>query len=170
MKMIKEIFQFLSDQVNWAVAGFAAKITPLLTVVVLFLQDFFHPTVPSLFYVMTLGLFDIITGVWASHKEGKKISSEFFWRRKAAVVVLFLMGVISMLIIDRMLKDLHESAPAFALTSWLGFYAIYEVISVLENMTRIGYLRGIKAFMNFFKKKIGEDIKEAVEEAKKEDK
>lgn len=167
---MKDIFNFLIDQVNWAVAGAAAKITPILTLVFLFLQDFFNPTIPMLFYVMALGCLDVATGLWASKKEGKKIVSELFWRRKGAVVVLFLVGVICMLIIDRMLKDAHESIPAFAVTSWFLFYGLYECISVLENMTRIGYLPGLQGFMGLFKKKITDDLKEALEEAKKEDK
>lgn len=173
MKAIKDGLHFVWEQVNWITATLSLKITPIAVVVWVYLQDFFNPTVPSIFYILTLGLLDIVTGIWASHREGKKITSEFFWRSKASVVVLFLIGVICMLIIDRMLKDIHQSAPAFALTTWMIFYAIYECISVLENIIRIGLLPGIKGFKTLFEKKITESVQEvaqAVADEKKEDK
>lgn len=166
MKMVKDALSYLFEQVNWTVAGFAGKLTPIFVLIFMFLKDFFHPTIPMLFYVMALGALDVGTGLWASKREGKKIVSELFWRRKGAVVVLFMIGVICMLIIDRMLKDTHESIPAFAVTSWFLFYGLYECISVMENMTRIGMLPGLQGFMGLFKRKITDDLKQAIEEGK----
>lgn len=159
---------FFQEQLNYTYMKLAAIILPILVTVYWGAIGFYAPVWPLLGYLIALGGIDLITGIWAALREGQEIVSEFFWRRKAAVIVLFVFGLTTMLLMDKMIKEAHQSMPSFLYVAFMLFYGAYEAISILENISRIGDLKGIPAIIKMFKKKMPDDVKEALEDDKKD--
>lgn len=122
---IKTILANLTDY--WGLKALAAM--------ALSINDwFFHPRHDNLTIVCVFVLFDTITGFLKAHKNHVLSSSGFFRFSIKLLVYFILMAVGSLL--D---KIIPVSDYVSALSIMTGFLAVTESLSVLENISGLGY-------------------------------
>lgn len=127
-------------------------IAPILT--------FFEPYSVLVKALGILVAMDIITGIAASRKEGKAITSKRLWP-KIMQVGLFLFGLAaakyaSPLLVEFGIEE-HQGGKLFC-----ALYGAYEFFSILENLGRLG-LPIAKQFANLLREKLPQDIKPLTE-------
>jgi toxin secretion/phage lysis holin len=122
---IKTILANLTDY--WALKALAA--------LALSINDwFFHPRHDNLTIVCVFVLFDTITGFMKAHKN-HVISSSGFFRFSVKIMVYFILMAVGSLL-D---KIMPVSEYVSALSIMTGFLAVTESLSVLENISALGY-------------------------------
>lgn len=111
------------------------KLSPLLASIALV----FMPIKATLITVMVLTVADLITGIMASRKEGKKITSSGLKRTIIKTTVYELVVMLGFLTERFMVGD---SIPVVKVLA--GFIGLTELKSVLENIERISGMPIIK--------------------------
>ena len=94
---------------------------------------FFHPTHIPVEVVMVLVVFDTITGFMHAYHEGRVSSSGFFRFAPKIVIYIILMAT------GALLDKLAEGFVVKALTIVTTFLAMTEALSILENVSELGY-------------------------------
>lgn len=103
-------------------------LTPLLI--------FFSPYLVLIKAISLLVLFDIVTGIAAARKEHKDIKSRSFFR-KIPQLALFFVALAAAQVSNPLL--LEFSLETHQAGKWLcGLYGVYELLSILENLGRLG--------------------------------
>lgn len=124
-------------------------LAPLLT--------FFDPYSALVKAIGLLVTTDIFTGILAARKEGKPIQSRSFLK-KIPQVALFLIGLAAAKFASPLLEefaiDAHQAGKWFC-----ALYGMYEFLSILENLGRLG-MPVAKQFSDLLKKKLPEEMKE----------
>lgn len=108
-----------------AFGGFAAAIG-------LAISDFLGGWDKALQVLLILILADYISGVLGAIKNRKVNSDNMFWGGVRKIVVLFIVGLSSML------DDWIQPGPPIFRTAAIYFYATREGLSVVENLGTIG--------------------------------
>lgn len=130
----KEVFGLSSLKHTW----FTVKdqgVLKMLAAMVMALNDwFFHPRHELVTIVLVLILFDTITGYLKAYKRDEVSSSGFFRFALKLLVYMILLGT------GALLDKLTESGlPIHALSITASFLAITEAISILENISSLGF-------------------------------
>jgi phage-related holin len=111
------------------------KLSPLIASIALV----FMPIKATLITVMVLTVADLITGITASRKEGKKITSSGLKRTIIKTTVYELVVMLGFLTERYMIGDALPVVKILA-----GFIGLTELKSVLENIERISGMPIIK--------------------------
>ena len=139
MKFIEEKFKLI----------ISLFLTPILIL--------FNPYAILVKAIGALVVIDIITGIMAARKEGKPITSKAF-KAKIPVVGLFLIGLAAASVSSPLLQEfgieVHQAGK------WLcALYGAYELLSVLENLGRMG-LPVAKQLSEMLKSKLPAEVKD----------
>jgi phage-related holin len=102
--------------------------------------------------VLLLILFDLITGSWASIKEGQKFSARKL-RNTVEKFIFYALAIIVGYILQRIINDGSELARIVAL-----YIGSIEAKSIYENISRIRQVNMVTALWNAMKEKIDEYI------------
>lgn len=94
---------------------------------------FFHPDHTSVEVVLVLVLFDTITGFMKAYRQGEVSSSGFF--RFATKIVIYFILVATGALLDK----LAEGFAVKAMTIVASFLAMTEALSILENVSALGF-------------------------------
>ncbi len=94
---------------------------------------FFHPTHLPVEVVLILVVFDTITGFMHAYHDGEVSSSGFFRFAPKIVIYIILMAT------GALLDKLAEGFVVKALTIVSTFLAMTEALSILENVSGLGY-------------------------------
>ena len=156
--MLKDIKQYILESVNIVNLKLAGKLTLVIGPVIALLEPIQHLIQP----LLILAVIDVITGVIKSRLFlNEPISSKKFFDRKPLLILLWTLGLITMLHCDVFLSEIgingHWAAKLYCV-----FYGLYEVISILENLAIMG-LPGSKQIIKILKGRLPEhlqDIKE----------
>lgn len=89
--------------------------------------------------LLILLIFDFITGVAAAKREGQEISSHSAFRTAVKIAVYFLL-----ISAGRMAEATIGSTLPFIDEAVLAFLGVTELISILENVGRLGYAVPLK--------------------------
>lgn len=132
----------------------------------------FTPIIPSIMPIILLVTLDIISGIKASQKElqTKNVISSKKWSDKLKLMTPFLIGLASIRIVEHSLVgftninifgiEINEVLTKI----WLGLFIINEGISILENVSRMGYKKA-DSFIKMLRIK-EQEIVEKLEEKK----
>lgn len=108
----------------------------LISLIISPLFMFFEPYTALVQALGILVVIDIATGVLAARKEGQDIKSRSFFK-KLPQVGLFLVGLAAAKISSPLLEEF--SIEAHQVGKWLcALYGVYELLSILENLGRLG--------------------------------
>ncbi len=128
--------------------------TPLINLVAP-VQHLFLP-------LIWLVVIDILSGIYKNRIYKKEpITSKKFFERKSKVVLVWSAGLVTMLLADTFLKEIgidgHWGAKVYCV-----WYALYEVISILENIGDSG-LPGAKSILKLLRGKLPANIDKSLE-------
>lgn len=145
MDKISVTGQYISS----ACSNFIAKCVGVLTLywIQFSFGDISHTVLTALFMLI---LIDFVTGVWSSKMTGEKIKSSKIFRTAWKFALYF--TVVS----AGHFTEVVIGANFFLDETIMGFLAITEMYSVLENMNRAGYdipINLLKTLANNIKKK-----------------
>jgi phage-related holin len=143
------------------------KITAVYSLLAAPLVNLFAPVQHLFLPLLWLVIIDIVTGIYKNRIHNKQpITSRKFYERKAKVVILWLIGLITFLLADKFLLELniegHWGAKVFCI-----WYALYETISIMENLGECG-LKGAKQILSLLRGKLPSNIDKTLEDAKGE--
>ena len=113
-----------------------------------FIILYLTPVANFIHLVLILILFDLITGSWASIKEGQKFSARKL-RNTVEKFVLYSLAIVIGFVIQNLINDGTEIARIMAL-----FIGSIEVKSNFENISRIRRINMITALWDAIKAKI----------------
>ena len=134
--------------------------------------NLFIPIQHLLLPLCWLVVLDIISGIYKARViQGKPITSRRFFERKAGVLLVWSLGVLTMLFADTFLLEINIKGN-WAAKLYCVFYAMYEVISILENLAESG-LPGAKGILMLLRGKLPTNLNTALDaekESKDEDK
>lgn len=146
---------------------YAVIVTPIINLVAP-VQHLFMP-------LIWLVVIDIISGIYKNRiKKKQPITSKKFFERKSKVVLVWTLGLLTMLLADKFLLEVgidgHWAAKVYCV-----WYALYEVISILENLGDSG-LPGAKNILKLLRGRLPNNIDTSlnldvkIEDKNKEDK
>lgn len=144
--------QTILSKLNLLYLKISGIITPVIVIIVSETKLFYAPVSSLFFPLFLLTLADVITGIWASRKEGIPFSSKRFFYNKGIIIVLFFICLTAILALDIFLKLYADSIPGWLAKTWMTFCAVYELISIFENASRIKNIPIFASFLTFFKK------------------
>ena len=166
---MRKIYEELLSHINFFYMKAAAIATPFFLMLYTEIMGFYAPVSDMLWLLVLLAATDIVTGVITNViilKE--KFSSKRFWQRKAVVTVLFFLGLTGVLAVDLMLKSIAEPLNSWISKSWILFYGVYELISILENLAKTKKLPLVSRIINVIYGKLPQDVVDVVREEKKD--
>lgn len=159
--IIKEILNNLNIENIQTSFKFSLIITPILSFLAP-IGAFFYP----LIFIAAL---DVITGIIKNRVYHNKPFSSFeLIKRKPLIFLLFSIGILTMLTADIFLKEIGITGN-WAIKTYCVFYGLYEVISILENISEMG-LPGSQGILKLLKGRIPNEINQALESDKKGEK
>lgn len=124
-------------------------LTPLLNLVAP-VQHLFFP-------LIWLVVIDIASGIYKSRVTNKQpITSKSFFERKSKVILIWVAGLLTMLLADKFLKEINITGN-WGAKIYCVWYALYEVISILENLGDSG-LPGAKNILALLRGKLPSNI------------
>lgn len=168
MNFVREFLGECLSAVNWLYVKSAIYLWPVVVFIWGMIQGFYAPVIDMCLYLIAIVAVEIISGIWASKKEGEKFNSHRLWWKKAMVSLLFFLVLTAMLFIDLMLKEFHDGLSPWISKSWILFYGCYEIVSILENAKRSGlHLAGL--FISVFKSKLPSEVGEALDKKESKD-
>lgn len=136
----------------------------LISVIVSPLLMYFEPYSALVKAIGILVVFDIATGVMAARKEGKDITSRSFFK-KIPAVALFLIALAGAKEASPALLEFgieaHQAGKLFC-----ALYALYELLSLLENCGKLG-MPIASQITKLLKAKLPTDVKDIVDADKK---
>jgi len=97
------------------------------------LLSFFEPVYSKMLWVMALMVFDLLTGIRASAKEGKAFSSSRL-RTGLEKCVCYMVALITAYILERYVGGFESNYMFNAVAAFIG---ITEITSIYENLNRI---------------------------------
>lgn len=109
------------------------------------------PIHPIMMTTLALVMADIVTGIWASKKEGKAITSQKF-KRKIVLLCCYMLGIFLAFLIETYMVQEAPLVKALA-----GLIAFTEGKSISENFHRI---TGMDLWKLFIEKLQGPSIKD----------
>lgn len=147
------------DNSNSTVIPQKLMLSVILSPVVLY----FEPYSALVKAIGILVIIDILSGLLVARRSGLDITSRQFFK-KIPIVGLFLVALVAA----------KESSPLLAefgievhqAGKWLcALYGVYELLSILENLGRLG-LPWAKPFSNLLKAKLPDDVQKVINEPK----
>lgn len=87
----------------------------------------------ALIAIVMLVILDTITGVWASKYEGHTLTSQRFFSGWVKKVFIFCIAISSAYYLDTTIPG------SYAQYTVIGFIAVNEFMSIVENLGRLGY-------------------------------
>lgn len=162
---MKEIFREAIKNINIENIQTALKLSIIVTPI----YNFYAPISMFFYPLLVASCLDIFTGILKNRVYKKQpLSSKEFIKRKPMVILLWAIGLTAMLLSDKFLSEIgitgHWGAKLYCV-----FYGIYEIISILENISEMG-LPGANGILKILKGKLPNNINEALESDKKGDK
>jgi phage-related holin len=129
---------------------------------------FIFPVKHLLMPLFWLVVLDILSGVYKSRIIQKKpLTSKRFFERKSKVLLIWAIGLVTMLLADKFLLEIKIEG-SWASKGYCVFYGIYETISILENLADSG-LPGAKGILRLLRGKLPDNLNKALEEQEDED-
>jgi phage-related holin len=129
------------------------------------------------FSILTLALLDVITGVWASSRQGHLLTSKLLWRGLLAKVGLYLILLYAVMGLDIMLQSVLPMEKFYMVFVVSLLISVYEVTSIIENAVNINKdLAFLRAFASMWSRMVNKRIAvleekvDAIEEKKPDEK
>lgn len=144
------------------------KLSGLLAVMMTPLLNLLAPVQHLFLPLIWLVVLDIISGIYKNRVYKKQpITSKKFFERKSKIVLVWSIGLLTMLLADKFLMEIgidgHWGAKVYCV-----WYALYETISILENLGDSG-LPGAKAILNLLRGKLPSNIDKSLQDTKNEE-
>lgn len=145
-----------------------AKISLLSSLVLSPIIGFIFPVKHLLLPLIWLVVLDIFSGIYKSRIIQKKpITSKRFFERKSKVLLIWAVGLVTMLLADKFLLEINIYGN-WASKGYCVFYGIYEVISILENLADSG-LPGAKGILHLLRGKLPSNLNEAIDKEQEDE-
>jgi len=131
MRILKELIEYIVYILYKVVSYSKLKLlaASMLSIVAFFFDTLKYEALVALFFLI---VFDIITAIFACYKTGEEIQSSKIFRASVKIVIYF--GLVSAGYL------VEKATPiAFIDDAVIGFLALTEFISILENTGKAGF-------------------------------